>query len=82
MILEGREWNYRQDIPDNFIWRRSVMNRIVDYISLILGQDNETRYPELYKSEDLPGTRNSYFDPIVGGPYNRAETRSINWKAL
>jgi hypothetical protein len=58
------------------------MNRIVDYISLILGQDNETRYPELYKSEALPGTRISFYDPIVGGPYNRAETRSINWKAL
>ena len=58
------------------------MNRIANYISLILGRDNETRYPELYKSEVLPGTRVSFYDPIVGGPYNRNETRSLNWKAL
>lgn len=59
------------------------MNRIVNYISLILGQDEQGRYPELYKSEVLPGSRISFFDPVVGGvPYNRAETRSFNWKAL
>ena len=59
------------------------MNRIVDYISLVLGQDVECRYPELFKREVLPGSRISFYDPIFGSlPYNRTETRSLNWKAL
>ncbi len=58
------------------------MNRLAIYISMILGQDDETRYPELYRRDVLPGTRNSFYDPIIGGPYNRNETRSLNWKAL
>jgi hypothetical protein len=59
------------------------MNRIVNYLSLVLGWEEEYRYPELYRRETLSGSRILDFDPVTGsGPYRRDETRSLNWKAL
>ncbi len=52
-------------------------------MKLILGQDEDHQYPELYKREYLPGTRNLDFYSIAnGGPYHRGETRRFDWKSL
>jgi hypothetical protein len=56
------------------------MRKIVE---MILGQDEDQRYPELYKRHVVPGSRHlDYYALITGGVTNREEPRSFNWKSL
>lgn len=60
------------------------MNKVVNYLSVILGQDAAIdEYPELYKTDLLPSGLTLEMAMMSGiAPYRRSETRTFNWKNL